>query len=81
MKCVSKLSLLAGAAIGVLAIPMASHAAAAAAASTGSTVQEIVVTAEKREQNLRDVPQTVTALGSTRTLKLVTLLRSPPSSS
>jgi len=63
MKCVSKLSLLAGAAIGVLAIPMASHAAAAAAASTGSTVQEIVVTAEKREQNLRDVPQTVTALG------------------
>jgi outer membrane receptor protein involved in Fe transport len=57
MKCVSKLSLLAGAALGAFALPILAHAADA------PSVQELVVTAEKREQNLRDVPQSVTALG------------------
>jgi outer membrane receptor protein involved in Fe transport len=56
MRSVSKLSLLAGAAFG-LVLPVLAHAADAPA------VQELVVTAEKREQNLKDVPQSVTALG------------------
>jgi len=57
MNAVTKLSLLAGAAFAGLALPVASYAAAAPA-----TVQELVVTAEKRESNLRDVPQSVTAI-------------------
>src|SRR5215469_17647648 len=56
---VSKLSLLAGAAFAALILPVASYAADASA----PTAQELVVTAEKREQNLKDVPQSVTALG------------------
>src|SRR5689334_15263064 len=53
-----KLSLLAGGAVAALAIPLAAYAADAAAPA----VSELVVTAEKREENLRDVPQSVTAL-------------------
>ncbi|MEO8115972.1 MAG: TonB-dependent receptor, partial [Phenylobacterium sp.] len=64
MTAVTKLSLLAGAAFAALAIPVASYAADAA-----STVQEVVVTAQKREENLRDVPQSVTAI-SGETLEL-----------
>src|SRR5262249_47781629 len=58
MRSVSKLSLLAGAAFG-LALPVLAHAADAPSTS----LPELVVTAEKREQNLKDVPQSVTALG------------------
>ena len=58
MNTVNKLGLLAGAAFAALLVPVTSYAADGASA----TVQEVVVTAEKREQNLRDVPQSVTAL-------------------
>ncbi len=69
MKTVTKLNLLAGAACAALAIPMAGHAAAASSGAS-ATVQEVVVTAEKREANLRDVPQSVTAI-SEDSLRLV----------
>jgi iron complex outermembrane receptor protein len=63
MNAVTKLGLLAGAAFAAFALPVASYAADAAADATkGSTVQEVVVTAEKREENLKDVPQSVTAI-------------------
>jgi iron complex outermembrane receptor protein len=63
MNAVTKLNLLAGAAFAALAFPVASYAAdAAPAAAKGATVQEVIVTAEKREENLRDVPQSVTAI-------------------
>jgi len=55
-----RLSLVAGAAIAALTVPATVHAADAAAAAP--VVQELVVTAEKREENLRDVPQSVTAI-------------------
>ncbi len=55
---VNKMSLLAGAAFAAIAAPMMVHAAEAAAPS----VQEVVVTAEKREQNIRDVPQSVSVV-------------------
>ncbi|WP_372784614.1 TonB-dependent receptor [Phenylobacterium sp.] len=44
-----------------MAFPAASYAAEAASAKAPS-VQELVVTAQKREENLRDVPQSVTAI-------------------
>jgi outer membrane receptor protein involved in Fe transport len=62
MTMVSKLSLLAGAAFAALSLPVLAYAADAGA----PTVQELVVTADKREQNLRDVPQSVTALSGDR---------------
>ena len=55
-----RLSLVAGAAIAALTVPATVQAADAAAAAP--VVQELVVTAEKREENLRDVPQSVTAI-------------------
>ena len=58
MRAVTKLSLLAGAAFVALALPVASQAADA----TSAVVKEVIVTANKREENLRDVPQSVTAL-------------------
>ncbi len=58
MTAVTKLSLLAGVAMAAVALPIAASAAEAA----GPAVTELVVTAEKREQNLRDVPQSVTAV-------------------
>ena len=61
MTSVLKQSLLAGV-FGAIAVPVLSHAAFAAEAPA-ATASELVVTAEKREQNLRDVPQSVTALG------------------
>ena len=54
-----KLSLLAGSALVSFSIP---HLSLAAEAAGASRVEEVVVTAEKREQNLKDVPQSVTAL-------------------
>jgi len=66
---VKKLSLLAGAAFGAIALPAYAHAADAAAAS----LPELVVTAEKREQNLKDVPQSVTVVsGQALELRVMT---------
>ncbi len=62
MNAVTKLSLLAGAAFAALALPVVSYAADAAPAASNTTVQELVVTADKREENSRDVPQSVTAI-------------------
>jgi len=56
MKAVTKLSWLVGAAVCALGAPAASYAAEAA------TVQELVVTADKRAENPRDVPQSLTAI-------------------
>lgn len=62
MNAVTKLNLLAGAAFAALALPVASHAADAAPAAKGATVQELIVTAQKREESLLDIPQSVTAI-------------------
>ncbi|HEV2532751.1 TonB-dependent receptor [Phenylobacterium sp.] len=62
MNAVTKLNLLAGAAFAALTLPAVSHAADASSGSRANTVQEVIVTAEKREENLRDVPQSVTAI-------------------
>lgn len=71
MNAVTKLYLLTGAAFAALALPVASHAADAD--SKSATVQEVIVTAEKREENLRDVPQSVTAIsGDTLDVKRAT---------
>lgn len=61
MTAVTKLNLLVGAALAALTFPAASYAADAAPGAQ-TTVQELIVTADKREENLRDVPQSVTAL-------------------
>jgi iron complex outermembrane receptor protein len=45
-----------------LTLPGASRAADAAAADSGDTLAEVVVTAQRREQNLNDVPFSTTAL-------------------
>ena len=58
MNTALKLSLMAGSALVSISVP---HLASAADAA-GARVEEVVVTAEKREQNLQDVPQSVTAL-------------------
>src|SRR5580700_10958746 len=65
MNAATKLNLLAGAAIAVLAVPAASYAAdAAPAASDASSVREVIVTANKREEKLRDVAQSETAISA-----------------
>jgi iron complex outermembrane receptor protein len=48
--------LLAGAAAGLLAFPAAAQAQAATGGRNVSTVEELVVTAQKREERLQDVP-------------------------
>jgi outer membrane receptor protein involved in Fe transport len=64
------LTLLAGAAFGALAVPFTSYAADAAPAARGASVQELIVTAQKREESLLNVPQSVTAIsGDTLSLK------------
>ena len=68
MTAFTKLSLLAGAAVVAFAVPAATWAADAASATP--SVQELVVTAEKREENLRDVPQSVTAISGDTLLLL-----------
>ncbi|HEY3948911.1 TonB-dependent receptor plug domain-containing protein, partial [Phenylobacterium sp.] len=60
MSAVSKLTWLAGVAAVAITAPATSFAAAAAADSP--SVQELVVTADKREENVKDVPQSVTAI-------------------
>src|SRR3569623_3533921 len=63
MKSAKKLNLLAGAACVALSMPVVGHAADAA--SVNATVQELVVTANKREEKIQDVPMAVTALVGT----------------
>ena len=48
--------------IGIAAGGYCTSASAAAAAAPGDTLQEVVVTAQRREQNVQDVPIAVTAL-------------------
>ena len=43
---------------------MAADAAAAAAANGGTTIGELVVTAERREENLQDTPVAVSAFSA-----------------
>ena len=61
MNAVTKLSLLAGAAFAALALPAASYAAHATAAAP-ATGADVVVTANKHEEKLRNVAQSVTAV-------------------
>src|ERR1700761_5980757 len=68
MKTIKRLNLLAGAACAAFSMPIASQAADAA--STNATVQELVVTANKREEKIQDVPMAVTALGGAELDKL-----------
>jgi iron complex outermembrane receptor protein len=65
MKAIFKAALLASAAIA--AAPVAAHAQAAAAQSEGvASVEELVVTARRREETLKDVPVAVTAVTGER---------------
>ena len=63
----------------VLARAAEPHTQSAAAAATGDSVQEVVVTAQRREQSLLDVPVAVTALTS-RSLETKRASPIPPSS-
>jgi iron complex outermembrane receptor protein len=63
MKAIFKAALLAGAAWSV--VPTLAFAQAAPAATTG-VVEELVVTARRREENLKDVPVAVTAITAER---------------
>lgn len=49
---------------GVLAAALAAPAAAQTTLSAGSVLEELTVTARKREENVQDVPAVVSALGS-----------------
>jgi iron complex outermembrane receptor protein len=51
------------AATAVMICPLAAHAQDAAGAATDTTLEEIVVTAQKREQVLFDVPMSISAIG------------------
>ena len=68
MTTAMKVKLLAGAACAALSMPVASHAADAASAN--ATVQELVVTANKREEKIQDVAMAVSALGGAELDKL-----------
>ena len=59
-------TLLAGAAIGALALP----AAALAQGPAAGQVEELVVTAQKREQNVQDVGISITALSGVQLERL-----------
>ena len=50
-------------AIGAALCAQSAHAEGATAATTGATLGEIVVTAQKRAQNIQDVPLSITAVG------------------
>jgi len=62
MNTVTKLSLLAGAAFAALALPAASYAADAAPAAAPAEGSDVVVTANKHDEKLRNVAQSVTAV-------------------
>jgi len=55
-------ALIGGASVAVLAASAATAAIAAAAPGAGAVLDEVVVTAQKREQSLKDVPAAVTAI-------------------
>lgn len=57
---INRLTILAGA--SVLALMLAAEPSRAATAAAPTTLEEIIVTAEKREQSLKDVPAAVTAI-------------------
>ena len=63
----AKMRLLVGTALAVTALPLAAQEADQA---SGSTVGEIVVTAQKREQNLQEVPLAISVLGSEKLQQL-----------
>jgi iron complex outermembrane receptor protein len=80
MKAIFKAALLAGAAWSV--VPTLAFAQNAASADTG-VVEELVVTARRREENLKDVPVAVTAvsgerLAATGAVDLTVLQQSTP---
>jgi len=62
----SKISLLATSAVIATTFGAAAHAqtATGATAAAGNTIEELVVTAEKRQQNLQDVPVAISAFTS-----------------
>jgi iron complex outermembrane receptor protein len=63
MGIISRCNLLSGAAIAaVLAVPQATYAQGASTEPAPSALEEIVVTAQKRTENLQDVPIAITAL-------------------
>lgn len=51
--------------VGLLALGCG-HAALAAAAADGTAVEEVVVTAQKKSENVQNVPQTVNVVGATQ---------------
>ncbi|MDB5448875.1 MAG: TonB-dependent receptor, partial [Phenylobacterium sp.] len=64
MKSILKAALLVGAAWSV--VPTLAFAQAPAAPTAGTAVEELVVTARRREENLKDVPVAVTAVTAER---------------
>jgi iron complex outermembrane receptor protein len=60
----SKHYLLATSALLAATISASAHAQTAATAASSTTIEELVVTAEKREQNLQDIPVAISAFSS-----------------
>jgi outer membrane receptor protein involved in Fe transport len=52
--------------VGLLATTMLTAVAAPALAQTGTQLEEVVITAQKRSENLQDVPVSVQAIGTER---------------
>jgi iron complex outermembrane receptor protein len=52
--------------VALSALSWSAHAAAAAAPSTGSTVEEVIVTAQKRSENIQKTPIAMTAITANR---------------
>ncbi|WP_233997291.1 TonB-dependent receptor [Porphyrobacter sp. HT-58-2] len=63
----AKMRLLVGTSLAVTAMPLAAQDAEPA---SGATIGEIVVTAQKREQNLQEVPLAISVLGSEKLQQL-----------
>lgn len=57
-------ALLASCSFSLAVLPALAHAQAAPSAGQSATIEELVVTAQKREERLIDVPVTVTSVGS-----------------
>lgn len=60
---ISRLALVAALGSAAIATPAFAQTAPADAASDGSSLDDIIVTAQRREENLQDVPISVTAVG------------------
>ena len=63
----AKMRLLVGTGLAVTAMPLAAQEAEQA---SGATIGEIVVTAQKREQNLQEVPLAISVLGADKLQQL-----------